>query len=160
MNRRQPKLLALPAGVKWDELEFADDAKAIAKEVAKFDRKAREKAAALGKTIAADLERERQELLAKCIQQRAEDLAEIAALELEEKMQSAIEADRAEAQRVFNAYIERLTVKFRAAVQEQGKWLEENKGHMARIQKDINRSTVRAERNELLRRGAVRGRRG
>jgi hypothetical protein len=159
MNRKKTRGVRYTPGYRWDELEFYDDTQAIKKELAAFDAKARAKAIELGRIIEADFERERQALLAECMRKRAEDLLEIAALELEEKMKSAIEADRAESQRVFTAYAERLQKAFHAAAAEQAAWHAENKLILARIQGDINRSNLRAERNELLRRGVIKGRR-
>jgi hypothetical protein len=142
-----------------DDVEFYDDKAAIAKELAAFDAKARAKAAQLGRIIEEDFERERQALLAECHRKRAEDLLAIAAIDLEEKMKADAAADRAEAQRVFGAYAERVQKAFSAACQEQAAWYAEGKAILARIQRDINRSNIRAERNELLRRGVIKGRR-
>jgi len=155
---KRPRMLYTP-GFRMADVEFYDDRQAIAKELAAFDAKARAKAAELGRIIEADFERERQQLLAECHRKRAEDLLAIAAIDLEEKMKADAEADRAEAQRVFGAYAERVQKAFSTACKEQAEWYAETKAILAKIQRDINLSTCRAERNEFLRRGVIKGRR-
>ena len=74
-------------------------------------------------------------------------------------MQAAELADRKEAHRVFSKYVEQVSAKFKAAVKSEGEWHEQVKSRVKKIESDMNRSAIRAERQELLRRGVIRGRR-
>ena len=141
------------------EMEFRDDAKAIKEERKAWLRYAKAKAAAQAKIIEADAARELAERISAANREHAQDLIDLAVAKYEEKMQSAIEEDREEARRVFSKYVEEVSAKFKAAVQDEGKWREQVGKRVKKIQGDINRSTVRAERLKLLERGAVRGRR-
>ena len=76
-----------------------------------------------------------------------------------QKMQAAELADREEARRVFGKYVEQVAAKFKAAVKSEGEWREQVKSRIRKIESDIDRSAIRAERQELLRRGVIRGRR-
>jgi hypothetical protein len=82
---------------------------------------------AQAKIIAADEARELAERIARANQVVAQDLVNLKAEELEEKMEAAAEADRLESRRVFTTYAEQVAAKFRAAVQNEGKWLEGGK---------------------------------
>jgi hypothetical protein len=144
-------------GYRWDELEFEDDAKAIATEIAEWTRTAKAKAAEQGRLIAEDFERERQALLAECLRKRAEDLLAIAAIELEEKMQAELEADRLESQRVYREYVEKVQARFKADVENTAKWTNEITARVKKIERDMERSRLHDERIKLLERGAVKG---
>lgn len=148
--------IALPSGVKWDDLEFRDDIKAIAREQAKADRIARKRFEEQGRIIAADFERERQQQLAEALRKQAQYRLDLKLAELDEKMQSGIDADREEAKRVFKAYTERVAASFRAAVQEQGKCLMQVNEWLEKIQADEQRSRLREERIRVMERGVVR----
>jgi hypothetical protein len=155
---KRPRVLYTP-GFKMGEMEFYDDKAAIKKELAAFDAKARAKAAELGRIINEDFERERQALIAECHRKRAEDLLAIAAIDLEEKMQSAIAADRAESQRVFGAYAERVQKAFHLKAQDEMQWRAETQAALKKIERSMERSRLNDERVKLLERGVVRGRR-
>src|SRR5256885_5555521 len=123
MKRQRARGVLYTPGFSMNEIEFYDDERAIAKELAAFDEKARAKAAELGRIIAEDFERERQQLLAEALRKQAEYRLDLKLMELDEKMRSAIEADRAEARRVFTAYAERLQKAFHVTAEDQAKWL-------------------------------------
>lgn len=155
--------------VKPSEFEFLDDLEAIARErnkVAKKrrkqerwrDRLALKRYDELTKIIEADAERGRQEIEAAA-KKLANERIERKLAELDEKMQSAIEADRVEARRVFTAYAQRVTAAFRNAVEREGKEREQNTKTLKRIEKDMERSRLHDERMKLIERGVLRGRR-
>jgi hypothetical protein len=149
-------------GVKWSDLEFSDDIRAIAKEqnrLAKLDRLARKRFEELGRIITADFERERQQQLAEALRKQAQYRLEFKLAELDEKMQSAIEADRAEARRVFSAYAARVAKAFHVAVEADAKERLWGNKQLKRIERDMERSKLHVERVKLLERGVVRGRR-
>ena len=141
------------------EMEFRDDEAAIKKERKAWLRYAKAKAAAQKALIEADAARDLAERIARANQIVAQGRIDLTAMELEEKMQAAELADRKEARRVFSNYAEQIAAKFKAAVKSEGEWLEQVKSRIRKIEGDIDRSAIRAERQELLRRGVIRGRR-
>jgi len=149
-------------GFKWSELEFFDDKAAIAKECATWLRKVKAESDAVAKDIEADRaaeERERQRLIAESFAQHARDLIELKAEELDAKMNAAIEADRAEARRVFAEYAQKVQAGFKASVQELAAWSQSVDERLKEINRQMERSRLHDERMELSRRGVIRGRR-
>jgi hypothetical protein len=158
LGSRSPSVLYTP-GFTMEEMEFRNDEKAIKAERAAWLRYAKARAEAQKRLIEADAARELAERLARANQIAAQDRLDLAAMELEERMQAAELADREEVRRVFSKYIEQVAAKFKAAVEDEGKWREQVNQRLRKITADENRSVVRAERLKLLERGALRGRR-
>jgi hypothetical protein len=153
-----PRVLYCP-GFAMHEMKFRDDEKAIKAERKAWLKYATAKAAAQKKLIEADEARELADRILRANQIIAQDKLNLAAEELEKKMQAAELADREEARRVFGRYIEQVAAKFKAAVEDEGKWREQVNQRLQKITADENRSLVRAERLKLLERGSLRGRR-
>lgn len=172
--------IALPSEVKWNDLEFENDIAAINRERAEAARIARQQAklaraaerkrleeqakadrAALkrfkeqGRIIAADLERERRQLLTEALQKRAEYLIDIKLTEMKE----AIEADRDDARKVFGAYVEKVAKAFHLAVENEAKEREIGQKALKRIEATMQKERLHDERLLLMRRGVVKGRR-
>lgn len=161
MRSRKHKVPPCPSGLpdwaakEWNSLEFADDFKAIAREQAKADRKALKRFEELGRTIAADFERERKRLLAEALQKRCEYLIDLKLTE----MQEAIEADGVDARKVFGGYVERVTEQFRNGIANAAKEREQVAKRLKKIEADMQKSRLHDERMELIRRGVLKGRR-
>src|SRR5882762_1009616 len=117
---KRPRLLYTP-GFRMDDVEFHDDKAEIATECATWLRSRKAQANEIAKLVEADRaaeERERQELIAKSFADHARDLIDLKAEELDERMQSAVEADRVEARKVFAEYAQKVQAGFKASVQE------------------------------------------
>jgi hypothetical protein len=155
---RSPSVLYTP-GFSMNEMEFRDDIQGIKKERKAWLCYATAKAAAQRAIIEADEARELAERIAAANRIVAQDLISLKAMELEEKMKAVELADREEARAVFSKYAEQVSAKFKAAVKSEGEWLEQVKRRIRKIESDIDRSAIRADRQELLRRGVIRGRR-
>jgi hypothetical protein len=159
VGMKRKNVLALPPDVRFDQLEFADDLRAIAREQAIADGLARKRFREQGRIIAEDFERERQQLHAEALQKHTEYLINLKAAELDEKMQAAEQADREESRRVFGAYVERISKAFANAVEEAAKDRERVAERLKKIEKDIERSRLHNKRMKLAERGVIRGRR-
>jgi hypothetical protein len=155
---RSPSVLYTP-GFDMAEMEFRDDEKAVKKERKAWLRYATAKAAAQKALIEADEARELAGRIAAANRIVAQDLISLKAMELEEKMEAAEKAEREEARRVFSKYAEQLAAKFKAAVEDEGKWQEQVKARLQKIEKREKKSRLHDERMDLLRRGVIRGRR-
>lgn len=123
-------------GFRFDQIEWCDDERELERERKRKDKKVRKRHKRLAKLIAADL-----------LEMRTESFEENERKFRERQAKSA------------KVYAAKLAAAFRTAVEAESKWRELAKAKVAQFDKNLEKMTMRLERQGLLRRGIVRGRR-